>query len=135
MLSNRPETPAGAGSTAQGDPKRVRRSSRVTIEIPVEIICKGPHNSVHTEETRTLVVSAHGCGLLLNTPTVPGDKLVLIHKRSREEMVCRIVMCDKWKTGGWHTGVEFQSPSPKFWHIAFPPDWEPSIRKHPVAAK
>lgn len=107
----------------------MRRSSRLTIEIPVEVICKGPQNTVHTEETRTFVVSAHGCALSLKTGALPGEKIVLIHKMSREEIVCRVVMCRQGKSGGWDTGVEFQSSSPNFWHIAFPPDdWDPAFR-------
>ena len=107
----------------------MRRSSRLTIDIPVEVICKGSQNTMHTEETRTFVVSAHGCALSLKTGAMPGEKIVLIHKMSREEMICRVVMCRQSKSGTWDTGVEFQSPSPNFWHIAFPPDdWDPTFR-------
>jgi hypothetical protein len=121
--------PARTTPPAQADPKAMRRSSRLTIEIPVEVICKGPQNTLHTEETRTSVVSAHGCALSLKTGALPGENLVLIHKLSREEVVCRVVMCRQSKSGTWDTGVEFQSPSPHFWHIAFPPDdWDPALR-------
>ncbi len=125
------KTPSSAKPSAQApsDLKAMRRSSRLTIEVPVEVICKGPQNSLHTEETRTFVVSAHGCALSLKTGALPGENLVLIHKLSREEVVCRVVMCRQSKSGSWDTGVEFQNPSPNFWHIAFPPDdWDPALR-------
>jgi hypothetical protein len=125
------QRPAKPGSAAPPptDPKSLRRSSRLAIQIPVEIICKGPQNKLHTEETRTVVVSAHGCALSLNTGITPGEKVVLIHKLSREEIGCRVVMCRQAKTSGWDTGLEFQAPAPKFWHIAFPPDdWQPPGR-------
>ena len=136
MLNNRRETQARSAQVAQSDPSRMRRSSRLTLEIPVEVICKGPQNTLLTEETKTFVVSAHGCALSLATGVAPGEKIVVIHKLSREEMVCRVVMCRQGKTGRWDTGVEFQSPSPKFWHVAFPPDdWDPSLRDHNVTAR
>jgi hypothetical protein len=113
----------------------MRRSSRLTLDIPVEVICKGPQNSVHTEETRTIVVSAHGCALSLKTGVLPGETIVLIHKLSREEITCRVVMCRQAKNSGWDTGVEFRSPNRNFWHIAFPPDdWDPSLREHKAPA-
>jgi hypothetical protein len=128
--------PAKSPAAAPADPRALRRSSRLTIEIPVEVICKGPQNSVRTEETRTFVVSAHGCAFSLKTGAMPGERVVLIHKMSREEVTCRVVMCRQGKNGGWDTGVEFQSPSPRFWHIAFPPDdWDPSLRDHNPAAQ
>jgi PilZ domain len=136
MLKSQRDTARPPAPAVQSDPKRLRRSSRLTIEIPVEVICKGPQNSLRTEETKTFVVSAHGCALLLKAGVVPGEKLVLIHKMSREEMLCRVVMCRQGKTGIWETGVEFQGPSPNFWHIAFPPDdWDPELRDHNVAVK
>jgi hypothetical protein len=95
------------------------------------VICKGPQNAIRVEETRTFVVSAHGCGLTLKTAVQPGETIVLIHKLTREEVNCRVVMCrQQSKTGDWDAGVEFQTPSPRFWRIAFPPDdWDPSTRK------
>jgi PilZ domain len=111
----------------------MRRSSRLTIQIPVEVICKGAQNSVRVEETRTVVVSAHGCALMLKAGVMPGDTVVVIHKMSREEVSCRVVMCRQSKDGNWDTGLEFREPSPKFWHIAFPPDdWDPSFRDGPA---
>ena len=136
MLNKQRETGRPPAPAVQNDPKRMRRSSRLTIEISIEVICKGPQNSLRTEETKTVVVSAHGCGFTLKSGVVPGEKIVLIHKMSREEMLCRVVMCRQGKTGSWETGVEFQGPSPNFWHIAFPPDdWDPALRDHDATAK
>jgi hypothetical protein len=83
------------------------------------------------EDSRTIVVSAHGCGLTLKTGVLPGETIVVIHKLSRQEAICRVVMCRQLGKGGdWVTGVEFQAPSPRFWHIAFPPDdWDSANRK------
>jgi hypothetical protein len=134
--NDRRQPQARPAPQVQPDPKRLRRSSRLMIEIPVEVICKGPQNSVRTEETRTMVVSAHGCAVSLETSMQPGDKVVVIHKMSREEIVCSVVMCRQARTGNWETGLEFQGASPNFWHIAFPPDdWDPALRDQNVPVK
>ena len=137
MLDNRrPTQPGPSPPPAASDPRLKRRSSRLTIDIPIEVIRKGPQNKVSIEETRTFVVSAHGCALTLKSGVTPGDTIVVIHKMSREEINCRVVMCRQGKEGGWDTGVEFQTPSRNFWHIAFPPDdWDPSHRDENVPVK
>jgi hypothetical protein len=136
LTSQKPAPPNTAPPPAQADPKAMRRSSRLTIDIPVEVMCKSAQKKLHTEETRTMVVSAHGCALSLKTGVLPGDKVVLIHKISRQEITCRVVMCRSSKTNGWDTGLEFAEPAPNFWHIAFPPDdWDPSFRDSPAPIK
>jgi hypothetical protein len=129
MLNSRRETQSISTPRAQGD--LTRRSSRLTIEIPIEVIGKGPQNTVRIEETRTTVVSAHGCAMTLQAAALPGDTVVVIHKMSREEITCRVVMCRQQGKGSrWDTGVEFQQPAPRFWHIAFPPDdWDLENRR------
>jgi len=131
VLSSPSGTQSSSAQSAPGDPKLKRRSSRLTLDIPVEVICKGPQNTIRMEDARTFVVSAHGCGIALKTGVLPGETIVLIHKLSREEVICRVVMCRQQEKGGlWDTGVEFQTPAPRFWHIAFPPDdWDPADRK------
>ena len=137
MLNSRSGTQPSSIPPAHSDPKLKRRSSRLTIEIPVEIICKGPQNTVRIEETRTFVVSAHGCAVSLKTGVLPGETVVVIHKMSREEMICRVVMCRQQGKGGvWETGLEFQRTSPLFWHIAFPPDdWDAANRNQNTAVE
>ena len=137
MLSSRSGTQSSSAQSAQGDWKPRRRSSRLTIDIPIEIICKGPQNTIRTEDARTFAVSAHGCGMTLKTGLLPGETIVVIHKLSREEVICRVVMCRQIeKRGDWDTGVEFQTPSPRFWHIAFPPDdWNLALRKQDAVPK
>lgn len=112
----------------------MRRSSRLTIEIPVEVVCKGSQDNVYTQETRTSAISAHGCALSLKTGLQTGETIVLIHKLSREEISSRVVWCRQAQGGTWDMGVEFQTPSSNFWHIAFPPDdWDPAIRDQDMA--
>jgi hypothetical protein len=78
------------------------------------------------EETYTVVVNAHGALILLEAIVRVGQSLTLRNAKSQEEVLCRVVDLNSSRTGQAEVGVEFLQPSPRFWHIAFPPvDWSP----------
>lgn len=108
-----------------------RRSTRVTIHIPIEVIRQGPKNEIVVEEAQTFTVSAYGASIVLKAAPQVGQNVVLIHKKSREEMLCQVLNARPiLKSTNHEVGVEFKQPSPKFWHINFPPeDWDPAVRK------
>lgn len=108
-----------------------RRTTRVTINIPIEVIHQGPKNEIIVEETQTFTVSAHGAGIILKSAPQVGQTVVLIDKKSREEMLCRVLNTRPIpKSTNHEAGVAFNQPSPFFWHINFPPeDWDPAVRR------
>ena len=116
------------------DQKLTRLSSRVTISIPVEIVVKGSTNKVSVEDSKTLVVNARGCRILLQRPIAIDSTILLIHKLTHEQVNCRVAMCRKQpKTDYYEIGISFEKPFPRFWRINFPPDdWDPSTRKRVV---
>ena len=104
----------------------LRRSQRVCLSVPVVVIKGGPGKNASSEETRTLVVSAHGALLVLLLPLQVGDLLILRHTKTQEELTCRVVHLGPDQFGKREVGVEFEAPAPRFWRIAFPPaDWSP----------
>ena len=111
-----------------------RRSSRVTIDIPVEVYGQGSDGTVFREETRTQVVSAHGALLLLKTEVGVKQVLLLVHKKTRNEIQCRVAYRKENEKGPAEVGMEFENPSLSFWHIDFPPeDWNRAERRRPVS--
>lgn len=116
-------------STAELQPNKVsnlRRSQRVCLSVPIMIIRGASTASQATEETRTLIVSAHGALIVMRLPAKAGDLLTIRHTKTLEELVCRIVNVGPDQSGKREIGVEFEHPSPRFWRIAFPPaDWSP----------
>jgi hypothetical protein len=112
-----------------------RRTTRVTIHIPVEVIQQGPQNEILTEETQTFSVSAYGAGIVLRVAPRVGQNVVLIHKQTKEEVLCRVANTSPIpKSLNHEVGVEFKQPNHKFWHINFPPeDWDPTSRKGAVS--
>jgi hypothetical protein len=104
----------------------LRRSQRVCLSVPV-VVSKRDTLKPEAEETRTLIVSAHGALLALRMAVQFGDLLTLQHKKTQEQLVCKVVNFSADQGSGQReVGVEFETPSPKFWRIAFPPaDWTP----------
>lgn len=57
---------------------------------------------------------------------VPGTRLVLENSATRERVPCKIARQPLESSEGFQVALEFDSPAPRFWRIAFPPEnWRP----------
>lgn len=107
-------------------PQDLRRSSRITVTIPLEV------RSQDGNETRaaatTKYVNRHGA-LLLTEQLFPLDTEVTLYIPHLErETQSRVVWvsADKDKSGFYGLGVELKDAE-NFWGVQFPPDdWIPS---------
>lgn len=116
------------------NPAIKRRSSRVSIDMPVEVFGQQANGKVFREETRTTVVNAHGALLTLASTVEIKPSVLLINKITNSEVQCRIISQKEVEKGKFELGVEFIDPQPRFWGIAFPPeDWNNADRKKPVS--
>ncbi len=96
------------------------------LGVPVLVLGGTPDKHSVLEETHTLVVNAHGALLTLAMKVVPEQQLTIRNMKSKEEQACRVAYLGPTVSGKTQVGVEFTSPAPHFWHIAFPPeDWSP----------
>lgn len=85
-----------------------------------------PGNNVAQEETQTLIVNAHGALIQLALTVEMGQLLGIKNRQTMEQLVCRVVHMGPDQLGKKEVGIEFESPSPRFWRITFPPaDWTP----------
>ncbi|MFZ0332735.1 MAG: hypothetical protein WBD21_00945 [Candidatus Acidiferrales bacterium] len=102
-----------------------RRSMRVMLSITIIVRGKNPDGqSFFDEETKTLVVNAHGALIHLRSEVKADQKITMTHKGTRETESCRIVYVGRIQGGKAQVGIEFDKPAPKFWGISFPPeDW------------
>ena len=83
--------------------------------------------SVTTFEGSTMSVSSTGALLVLEKGLPPDCRLVLEHGQTKERVACRVTRPAQERPEGFHVSVEFDSPAPQFWGIAFPPaDWRPA---------
>jgi hypothetical protein len=101
-----------------------RRSSRVFTRIPVRASGRDVQGRKFRENSQTIVVNAHGGLLYLNETLGMGAQLTLTNPVTEEEQECRIVYLGDTSEKGQRVGVEFLSPAPRFWGVAFAPsDW------------
>lgn len=108
-----------------------RRSQRVLMQVAVRIRGTDAQGKAVEEETETLAINAHGALVLLESRLTSGSKVQLQHKKTQEEHECHVAFLGPVRSGKAEIGLEFSSPHPTFWRVAFPPeDWTP---KHPEA--
>ena len=108
-----------------------RRSQRVLMQVAVRIRGTDAQSKPFEEETETLAINAHGALILLAARVTSGCKVELQHKKTLEEQECHVAFLGPVRNGKAEIGLEFSSPRPTFWRVAFPPeDWSP---KNPEA--
>jgi hypothetical protein len=96
-----------------------RRSGRVFHKMRIQAKGRGHDGRKFKEVCETVVVNSHG-GLLLLKHEIDNDEmLVLIHPETREEQECRVVFQGDAGDRGQRVGVEFLTPSPRFWGVDF----------------
>jgi hypothetical protein len=102
-----------------------RGSQRVLLRVHASV-----HVALHGKEltidATTLSVSNHGA-LMLMKQVIPSDAhLVLEHSLTKQRIACKMARPAREVPEGFHVPLEFDSPAPNFWGIAFPPtDWRP----------
>ena len=99
-----------------------RRSMRVLLSVPIHVSGKTKANQDFDEETRTLVVNAHGALISLAAKVVAGQEVTLSNSSTQISTECRIVYLGNSTSGKVQMGIEFVKPCPSFWQIDFPPD-------------
>jgi hypothetical protein len=108
------------------NPVARRRSQRVLMQVAVRIRGTDAQGHKFEEETETLAINAHGALILLTARVTSGSKVEIKHKRTEEEQECHVVFLGPVRGGKAELGLEFSSPRPAFWRVAFPPeDWSP----------
>ncbi len=103
-----------------------RRSQRIVLAVPLEVSGIRPNGKRFTENSRTLVISAHG-GLILLSEAVNKEQILTIRNlRTSEDQRCLVVDISQGQDGMNEVGVEFVDGSARFWRVSFPPvDWTP----------
>ena len=124
-----------AWSSGPNSEKKRRRSQRVMLALPVTVSGEGP-SGTFSEDTRTVVVNAHGALITLATKIAQQQMLQLKSPSNSEVQTCRVTYVGPTTEGKTQLGIEFTAAAPHFWHIAFPPeDWTPLVDAVPAAVK
>lgn len=92
-----------------------RRSGRRCIAAHIRIYGHGQGLSPFFEENSILNASETGALLLMKTPVVAGQKLLLINEAAERVQECRVVRTSCCDSQELEVAVEFPSPQPEFW--------------------
>jgi hypothetical protein len=114
-----PSVPSEDGSMSEVTFTAPRRSGRVFHKMRVQAHGRGHDGRKFRETCETLVVNTHGGLLLLKNEIDNGEMLVLTNPETQEEMECRVVYQGDAGDRGQRVGVEFLTPSPRFWGVEF----------------
>jgi len=107
-------------------PNSRRRSQRVLMQVGIKLNGRDAEGREFEEFTETLAINAHGALVLLAARVISGSKVRVKHNKTEEEQECRVVFLGPARTGKREVGLEFSTPRPTFWRVAFPPeDWSP----------
>src|ERR1700676_3790207 len=110
----------------QTDVSKIRRSTRVFMRVCVVVAGKNSDNRRFREACETIVINAHGGLIYLNQPLNLDAVLVIANPFTQEDRECRIVFLGDATDKGNRVGLEFLTPAPHFWGVAFVPgDWPP----------
>jgi hypothetical protein len=111
-----------------------RRSSRVFMRIRVVAAGKNLMGRKFRETCHTIVINAHGALIYLQQEMEMESEIVLSNPFTQEEQECRVVFLGEEDEKGQRIGVEFLSPSPRFWGVDFTPsDWHADPPAPPAA--
>jgi hypothetical protein len=109
--------------------QKARRSGRLTLAIPIQIIGNDEEGRVFSEETHTVVVSLHGAGIVSRHRLMAEQELILRAMASEREAEARVVG-EIASQGEMYTyGVAFVEEGLDFWEMEFPPPpaWRPEV--------
>jgi hypothetical protein len=100
--------------------QKVRRSGRITIAVPILLIGSDSEGRVFSEETKTVIISLHGAGILSRHKLASEQELVLRSLESNCEADMRV---------GGEIGVQddvaFVNETLDLWKTSFPPPEAP----------
>jgi hypothetical protein len=113
-------SPVSTDST-QASATGVRRSGRVSKEIPIVLSGGDASGRQFSERTRTLVVSLHGASVICHHKLIPEQEAYLRVISNNREIEVRVCGEIGEREDGYIYGVAFADVSSDFWKIEFPP--------------
>jgi hypothetical protein len=102
-------------------PQRVRRSGRIAKEVPIVLIGSDTDGKVFTEETKTVVLSRHGAGILSRYKLAAEDEVIIRSRESNKEAIAHVVGQLGLQNEIYTYGVAFADPNIHFWNTQMPP--------------
>jgi hypothetical protein len=109
-----------------------RRSTRLLFQIPVVVQILEENRNVVSSLGKSIQINVNGALLAVPMALSIGQSLLLIHSKTAKEIQCVVRSVHLDELGMNHVAVEFETASPRFWGVNFPPeDWDATERKLP----
>lgn len=105
-------------------PEGVRRSSRIPKEIDILLTGSDIEGKIFSEQTKTVVLSRHGAGIVSHYKLSAEQELILRHLDTNREADVRVVGQLGSDADLYTYGVAFLDSAVNFWGIKFPPQTE-----------
>ncbi len=105
-------------------PPKMRRSSRIAIEIAIYLIGSDMEGKNFSEQTKTLVLSRHGSGVVSQYRLAPEQEMIIRRLDTNKQAEVRVVGLVGSQAGIHTYGLAFLDPNLNFWGIEFPPATE-----------
>ena len=101
-------------------PEGVRRSSRLPKEIGILLVGSDTEGKVFSEETKTVLLSRHGAGIVSHYKLSAEQELILRRLDTNKETEVRVVGQIGVESDIYTYGVAFLDSTNNFWGISFP---------------
>jgi hypothetical protein len=125
--STKPIAPVAAPRAISGHKTRTeerQRTQRVLLRTRAQIHV-ALAGKLATIDATTLSVTPAGAVVVMGKNLPAETRLVLEHPVTKQKVACKVTRTARETPEGFHVPLEFDSPAPDFWGIAFPPkDWD-----------
>ena len=101
-------------------PEGVRRSSRIPKELNILLVGSDTEGKVFSEQTKTVLLSRHGAGIVSGFKLSAEQELVLRRLDTNKETEVRVVGQIGVESEVYTYGVAFLDPTQNFWGLQFP---------------
>jgi len=101
-----------------------RRSQRILKAIAILLSGSDSEGQQFSEQTRTLVLSRHGAGILSTKKLAPQSVLIVRSVETNQEAAVRVIDRVAGTPEGFTYGVAFLDPGVNFWNVEFAPQPE-----------
>ncbi len=97
-----------------------RRSDRVSVMLPIEVMGKDVRGNQFIQQTQTLVVSRYGASVAVAHKLAPKQELVIRRVGIKKEAAVQVVGQINGQSDEYVYGVMLLNPSLNLWDIEFP---------------
>lgn len=102
--------------------KERRRSTRVSLSIPLQVKWTNPEGKMREEQTLTEVLNGAGARIRLKSPVHLGLEMEIVNLDNQESALARVVWASEHSPqDGQRVGIEFLTPRAAFWGTRYSP--------------